>query len=106
MGKNKNKCDYLIKLASSPRSKLRQVHKNRLKYYFNSLPTIKEELNEQSDRQKRKYTKNLKNQEETRGTVKLPSKRMILVASLLQVMKNRMSTQERLNQRGRKKDVK
>ncbi|RNA39717.1 RNA-directed DNA polymerase (reverse transcriptase) domain containing [Brachionus plicatilis] len=46
VGKNENNCDYLIKLASSPRSKVRQVHKNRLKYYFHSghsLPTIKKE---------------------------------------------------------------
>ncbi|RNA06820.1 hypothetical protein BpHYR1_014843 [Brachionus plicatilis] len=64
VGKNENNCDYLIKLASSHRSKVRQVHKNRLKYYFHSghsLPTIKEEPVEQPDRQKRKYTKNLNN---------------------------------------------
>ncbi|RNA22772.1 retrovirus-related pol poly from transposon, partial [Brachionus plicatilis] len=64
IGDYENNCDYLIKLASSPRSKVRQVYKNRLKYYFHSghsLPTKKEKPVEQPDRQKRKYTKNLNN---------------------------------------------
>ncbi|RNA09809.1 hypothetical protein BpHYR1_010025 [Brachionus plicatilis] len=52
------------RLNNNPRSKVKQVQKNRLKYYFHSghsLPTIKEEPVEQPDRQKRKYTKNLNN---------------------------------------------
>ncbi|RMZ95178.1 hypothetical protein BpHYR1_044610 [Brachionus plicatilis] len=43
--KNENQCDYLIRLALSPKAKFKQVHKNRLISYFHTglkLPTIKE----------------------------------------------------------------
>lgn len=69
VGKNDNNCDYLIKLASSPRAKVKQVHKNRLKIYFHighTLPTIKEEpedVDNQGDTSKKKrvYKKNPEN---------------------------------------------
>jgi hypothetical protein len=34
MGVNSNKCDYLIKELNKPKAKMKQVHKNRLKMYF------------------------------------------------------------------------
>ena len=34
MGVNANKCDYLIKEINKPKAKMKQVHKNRLKSYF------------------------------------------------------------------------
>ena len=60
MGVNENKCDYLIKLASNPRAKTKQVHKNRLKMYFHtglSLPKIKEEKEDAPVQKKRTYKK-------------------------------------------------
>ncbi|CAF0755600.1 unnamed protein product [Brachionus calyciflorus] len=36
VGKNENNVDYLIRLASKPKSKIKQIHKNRLKIYFKS----------------------------------------------------------------------
>ena len=34
VGTNKNGCDYLIKRLNSPRPRVKQVHKNNLKMYF------------------------------------------------------------------------
>jgi hypothetical protein len=72
VGINENKIDYFIRLYASPRSKIRQVHKNRLKAYFHSgvpLKIIKEEPEEHLNqpqknaaaRSKRKYVKDPNN---------------------------------------------
>lgn len=69
VGVNENGCDYLIRLASSPRAKVKQIHKNRLKAYFYSgitLPTIKEELKsdeETHQKNKRHYKSHYKSPE-------------------------------------------
>ncbi|CAF0996337.1 unnamed protein product [Brachionus calyciflorus] len=61
VGINENKVDYFIRLANSTRSKIVQVHKNRLKFYFHSGPqlgTIKDERDDNNvQTKKRKYNK-------------------------------------------------
>ncbi|RNA18648.1 gap-Pol poly [Brachionus plicatilis] len=48
VGKNYNNVDYLIRFASKPKSKIKQVHKNRLKFYFKSgLDNVK--IKQESD---------------------------------------------------------
>lgn len=60
LGKNSNGCDYFIRLKSNPRARIKQVHKNRLKIYFdpgNQLAFIKNE-EEENITSKRGYKKN------------------------------------------------
>ncbi|RNA05786.1 hypothetical protein BpHYR1_003568 [Brachionus plicatilis] len=72
VGINENKVDYFIRLASSPRSKIKQIHKNRLKFYFHSGPsleTIKEEHEDEPvQSHKRKYRKDPNNPRWTKSS--------------------------------------
>ena len=59
IGINKNGCDYLIKKHKSPRSRIRHIHKNNIKIYFDRGWDQLEEIEpSQEVVPKRKYTKN------------------------------------------------
>ncbi|RNA13176.1 gap-Pol poly [Brachionus plicatilis] len=76
VGKNDNNVDYLIRFASKPKSKIKQVHKNRLKFYFKSgldNVKIKQEYSQKNTSDSQNTKKNVRKKTNMSQTTLLPN---------------------------------